>query len=46
VWFGVYAHDSAEARLEHFAGEPDEVLAATRATALRLLVERGIGVSC
>jgi nicotinamide-nucleotide amidase len=40
VWFGIHAHDTTEAQLERFAGEPDDIVTATRATALRLLIER------
>jgi nicotinamide-nucleotide amidase len=45
VWFGLHTPDTTETHLEHFAGEPDEVVAATRARALRLLVERGLAAT-
>ena len=39
VWFGVLADGEVLTDLQHFRGEPDEVLRATTAHALRLLLD-------
>jgi nicotinamide-nucleotide amidase len=39
VWFGLAVLGEVTTRLEHFAGSPEDVVAATRATALQRLHE-------
>jgi nicotinamide-nucleotide amidase len=45
VWFGIYDHGSVDTIKRVFEGDPPDVLAATVATSVRILVERARGSS-